>query len=246
MITQKDIELINKYLDKSLSEGELKEFQSKFKTDPEFAREVKIHTDAMITLKAAASVHADDIHVRTPVIPFCKRYKYPIAAVFVLLIGLSILIYFFGGRKTFTVYQLYSEYFQLPADLITVNSSDNLVFSQRYRTENNLPVSQIIKFAPEDLNIIESDFQQLFLAGLYFMHINDLNNSILVFQKITKGKPNIYQEEASWYLGLAYLKSCQPEEAIIQFEILQQRNSYNAKQASELIKKIRSIKQPCN
>ena len=65
--------------------------------------------------------------------------------------------------------------------------------------------------------------------------LEKFDNAIESFNFVIEDKDNLFIEQAEWYLGLIYLMDNQKKNAVEQFEIIAESDSYYAKQAGDIL-----------
>ncbi|MFK7770510.1 MAG: tetratricopeptide repeat protein [Saprospiraceae bacterium] len=240
--------LIEKYLAEEMQGMELEKFEAQLQTDAELKEELNLHRQVTETLKGEKvhqlrSVLNDvDKNWETPskkepakVVNFNFRRILTIAAAFALLVI---------GYQWFTNSDLSSE------ELYAANfETYPMLLNQRSAEENNASSvtynNAITFYNKKDFTQAEAAFAKLlqdqpdnvsfqFYQANIFLSSQNAANAIPIFQKIIDDNNPLFEEQARWYLSLAYLQLDQKENAKVLLEKIQQ-GQFRAKEASNIL-----------
>ncbi len=158
------------------------------------------------------------------------------AAVLVLFVVVRALIPSYDPEK------LYNSYFA-PFDMVSpmtrvagTNSEDK--FSQaveKYRTGDYLSAKASFT---ELLSGDSASLASRFLLGLSCLAMDEYDNAVFQLENVTK-QSSTYRKEATWYLGLAYLKKGEKERAAGCFGSLAQSPGYYNERAREILRRLK-------
>jgi len=193
-------QLIDKFIDKELSAEELEIFKKLYKENDAFRKEVKQRMNIIVGLKAAANIglkkqQPSDSKIITLIPWYKNKIAYAIAASVAVL--LMILGYLYirptPNEKLFAFY--YQE--PPPSKGITIENYDIL--------------QKIVNSSSNPDEIARYYFNYAFAA----IQKKRYNEAIECFKAIlADNNKKEYVEDATWYLGLCYLKINKPREAI--------------------------------
>jgi TolA-binding protein len=91
----------------------------------------------------------------------------------------------------------------------------------------------LVAFQKDTLNI-----SSRFFMGLTQMELGNYNQSVNILEEVA-GRQDEYLKEAKWYLGLAYLKTGNPEKASECFKMLSKSPGYYSGRAEKILRRLR-------
>ena len=251
-----DIRLIQKFLDKELTEEELRLFKDKFLNDPEFSKEVKEYTNMIIALKSADKMEKEQNHAsssepkivsmskKSTTTKFTRRSWYAIAASIILLAGLGFFINYLVNR-TVSPQDLYASYFKPYPDVISgsdlVRGTDEILLKagmSRYKSEEY--DEALIAFE----RLIERDSANnniRFYAAICYLETEETKEAILFFNSVINDTENEFSSLAKWYKALAHLKSNEITDTRTILNEIIKSNNKKSKEASELLRKLEKL-----
>lgn len=247
----KDLEHLVRYLDGELSEVDKLALIEKLKNDPSLSEKVELikDFDLMIGDKHLASFEESlkevenmyfnaNIHekpsFKTGYLIFAR-----VAAV-VLVVVSSLAYFYFADVKPQSNDKLFATYYEkMPADFstrsATVNNDGFMKAIQLYN-DNKFPEA-IVEFE----NILKTDpsnnAAKLFL-GICYTETKKYKEATVLFKSILVQNDTIFEEHASWYLSLCYIKVNKPGLARPILDKLISSHSFYREKASELKKKL--------
>jgi hypothetical protein len=207
------------YLDRELNAEESLQIEKLLKSDKMLASEMEylklaidtVRLDAIRKKVSAIKYSTDSIKSvsETPkggIVRSLSGFSLRIAAILVLFMGVTILYKYFSV-SSLTVYQkVYSDY-----ELVNVRGES---------TNNN----EVKAYMNKEWNVVieahsnekNPSNQSNFLAGIAELHLNHFPDAVQLFQTVLKAKTidNSYQEEAEYYISLAYLGNHEVSKAI--------------------------------
>lgn len=261
--------LVQRYLDKEMSDEELKQFESELKTNPELYEELLFHKEVdgaikelleeNLFIKNLEKAHASYVKTmkkggktnifsrKFAFMPEESRPKtrpivwYAAAAMATLAIGTA--SYFAIVSSKNSPAGLYAEY-KIPYEAPNVQRSGN---------ENNsedLFMSILALFNQKDYKACIANCDKLiakgdtrssifYYKGLAQLESDDAANAIANLSKTAADDQSELQQEAEWYLGLAYLKAEDSENARKQFNRIRELYPYYKDRASEILEKLK-------
>lgn len=243
MITERDLELIEAYLEKSATSAQTEEVEQRLEGDSTFRAQMEIIKElpsaVMTDVEGFRSDLKSIINENKP-IQQAKIRQLPLSKVLLALaasLALVLAINFLLNDRKPT--DLYASYFTLPPENISVRSNNdqsaNLTIaleaysSHQYNTANgqfkafleNQPQHQGARFFYSLSLLAESQFAEA-------------QNNLLLLQD----NAGSYRNSVTWYLGLIQLKLGKTSDALPYFtQLAIEENSYQ-KQAKEILKAI--------
>lgn len=211
MISEQDYILINKYLDKQLTEKELQFFEGRLSKEDALLQELKVvqsmnsyldRKDDLAFMLQQSKAIGDNYQPK--IIPLYKRKKtiLTIAASFILIIT-SIVLF----NISTSPYQQFAEHRKLSIEKAEPDEVLNQAiakFNNEYYKEA-LPILKKIN----DAEIKKPEF--ILAEGICYLELNQLNEAQNVFENLIQTE-QIYQDDGYWYLALtAFRKKEYPE-----------------------------------
>jgi len=240
-------ELIEMYHEGELIGSELETFKKRLNSDPEFAKEFKLHKDIdkaliekdVLVLRKQLQYAQKQVDEKkeSPVIPLFNRrvFHYAAAAIAVIIIAGFVLTAVI--KKPYSNEKLYSMYFK-PEDALMIKRTGNpdadkvLVLAMQNYSEGRYNEALAL-FDEADNNMTVK-----FYSGISYLEIEDVEKAIIAFQSVIDNKDNLFIEQAEWYLALCYLKMDNTKEAISFFKSISTSDGFFNNKASEILKYI--------
>lgn len=244
--------LIQKYLHSELSKAEHEVFLDLHKTDPDFAEEVKIQSvfyaarskDLKHTLRKDlenAPIHHINEKKQSKQLYLILRN---VAAI--LILGLTS-FYFFNSlsstKSTNNFQELVESHIQNRHDppFTTMNADDKLEepWKVAYRTQNySVTIDQLSKINNP------SNEQTLYLALSHmYADIPNIEKTIFELKGLLANNNNVINDEAQWFLSLAYLQSGDINNGNTLLKKIVSEESWNHKKASKLLQEFQQENQ---
>ncbi len=220
MISEKDIELIQKYANDTLSKNELKLFGEKIK-EPEFAQKARDYTLAQLSLTEAYEFQTEYFASQTN--QDSKRRYLRVATGVASLLAASIIIFFIinwftNDNKSFSKYNYLSEVSeQIPASKGSENDNYSKAINFYYKADNlkllNKNKEAKILFDSAGfyfgMNYKQSnklqDKMNLYFAGLSYIYADNINlaqkyfeQSITIFDNNEKYEKSFFFRSHRW------------------------------------------------
>lgn len=208
-----DLELIESFLDGSISESQMKVFNEKLK-NPDFKKEVEFQRNSLETIISFEKTKAknelktmldeSNIHLKVP--KYNTRIVYTGLAF--LLLALASYFIFYGDKSSDPQTVFAEAYIPFPADNEQRDFGNNTVELQRdanslYASgEYALAVLKFEELISLDMNIARN---RLFLANSY-ISIDQENKAIEILNSIKVNDDKLFVDHVDWYLLMAYLK----------------------------------------
>jgi TolA-binding protein len=242
-------DLLLKYLDGELSDGEAAALEQKLQEDAALQEKfdsLKVTTESVklfgIQQQVAAvrrqweQERAGDSKTGGRIVSMAKALRYGLlAAACIILVIVGVRYFWFSGVSSDQIYkELYVGY-ELDQSR-SVNATATPV-EKAWRQRNYEGVVKMAKINGQDK-------KELLLLGLSYLQLNQPYAAIPVFQNILQHGNSIYREDAEFYLGLAYLKNHNKVQAL---SILQKIESdpghiYHNQVSEKVIREIKSSK----
>lgn len=231
-------ELIDRYIENSLSSAEQLEFDTLLSNDDDFKKEVDLH----FNIKKVAQ-HEDDIAFRELVTGFETKKpqqkglfnaKWLAAASIVLLLGLS---YFFNVNNTVSSNELFNNYFEPYRNVIEP--------IERGTTEQNEKTMAFTAYEKGNYDEAVRLFTNLYTSTKEPYYLFYKANALLKLDRAYEALPLLKEhlktkdslaDKTPWYMALAYLKL---EDKANAKRLLQQvitEEKFNSKEAKKLLK----------
>lgn len=233
------LETIERYYNGSMAKEEQETFEKRLRQDVSFQQEVEDIKSLLLGIEMQAlNEKMDEFHedlaiqmiTGTPPSKVHFLHFRNIAAAVVIIAG-SLSFWFFNGSSS---EKLYSTYFKPDPGLPTTMSTtaeysfyDAMVSYKRgdYKTA-------ISKWEKQAVKSPNNDTLTYFL-GVANMAEKQLDKAIPYLVKSSENKSSVFQQDAQFYLGLAYLKKDNKAEAI---RYLKRSNSEHSKKLLEELK----------
>ena len=240
-ILPQELEEIEQYLFGKLPENQLLSFTKRLESDGDLRD--KVHTVRLINIGIQEDQLARDLQRfnedlnRSPQNQNVPKRNIPsiqfllAAASVLILAAIGVFLFFVNPAKE---ERLYSEYYKPDSGLISsMSTSDDYIFDRAmidYKTGEYQSAIQswnsLLKERPGN------DSLEYFIASSY-LALDNYEEAITHFKKVTTQGSSLFEADANWYLGLAYLKLKQTDKAILSIE------KSEHPQKEELLKKLR-------
>ena len=243
-------EWLVRYFDGELEGAELAAAEQKIAADPalqEALESLKLAREAVrqygLRSKVAA-VHAEmtakpvaKLHSISPVRKIF-RYGMPLAATIVLAAGIFLAYYFFSLSSD----RVYADNYH-PFEMTTVRGQDQeSPVIDAYRNRNYQEVIRLRRAAGEDSPI------PLFFSGVSYLHLNDTPAAIAdleqVLEKNRDSRLPVFEDEAEYYLALAYIRNRDYDLALPLLEKMRddEQHTYHGEITRKLIRDVKLLK----
>ncbi len=256
----KTTRIIEKYLDGTLNDEELKEFNDLIENDKEFRELLQLHKetnnaiadDAFFRLIEKLNKQYNQYMAEINITPDeslaqlekgIKRFYYKwivsVAAGF-LLIAASVLTWYLLVHPENQSDQLFAEYYQLyEPDIISRNIENSagawqhaLLLYKYHKWHQADSTFSVI------LSLDSTDTAALFYSGMIAVELNQYKDAIQKMQKVINIGDSGYKIHARWYLGLLYCKTNETEKAREALLPLVSSENYYSKKARKLLRRL--------
>ena len=250
---------IERFFNGTLNQEEIANFEKRRATDKEFDNEVILYRQALNVIKAGArnrmkqrlddmgSSHQEPTKIRT--LGGQRqgfRYWYAVAASILFLTAIGIFTYknILAPPSTPTLASLYDYYYEVPkADLaMTRGDTDNPAGADwnlaigKYSEGQFADALVVFRSLLENPSFTRTSTANFYL-GICYLNLGIADSAVYSFNKVSQSSSLV--QDASWYLGMSYLKSEDRTGAENVFkEISLDGKHYKKKEAQEILRKL--------
>ncbi|WP_025743933.1 tetratricopeptide repeat protein [Aquimarina pacifica] len=245
--TQDLFEHIDQYLSGSLKGKDLESFTNSLKSDKSLQIEVERHSIIRTALQNEGTINFrknieridQEIENEKMVQKTHKQKSFwspsKIAAIFIVLIGLSSIFWFYNSDKKdlFAAYYVAYPMTELTRGESTVENLQKEI-AQDYK--NGAYQKVIPSLVRLTTNQPTNDQLKIYLGNSY-LNTNQEDKAAVLFATFTK--ENTFYKDAQWFLALSYLKQKKNDKAILILENLVSFESLYKNKAQNLLKDLR-------
>lgn len=243
--------LIEKFLAKEMQGEELKKFEDQLQNDVELKEELVLHRQLTETLKGER-VHelrnvlkevdknweAPSKKDSAKIVKFSFRRVLTIAAA----VALFMISYQWFTNSNLSPEEIYASNFETYPMLLNQRSAEEnttssvtynnaiTFYNKREYAQAEAAFEKLLQDQPDNISF------QFYQANI-FLASQNAADAIPVFQKILDGNNPLFEEQARWYLSLAYLQLGQKENAKALLEKIQQ-GQFQANEASNILQSL--------
>jgi tetratricopeptide (TPR) repeat protein len=228
----KNIDILNKFLEKKLTDIEKVEFKTLYENNQEFCNEVKIHLNMIASIKAA-----DRININTEKSKLLRisRTWLGIAATlafFVVLTGILLIT-----NKPFSNDKIFTEnYSPLKGIETTLGETDaEILTTISFDFYSSNDFENAVKFFEKLDDSLET---YMIFTGICYLELNKFAEAEIIFNKVAASE-SIFINDANWYLALTYLKLKDEEKAIDKLEEISKSTSQYSGKAKEILEELK-------
>lgn len=249
----KDLEQLVQYLDGELNEVEKKQLVEKLKNDPSLSEKLDLikDVDQLIgdkhlenfeeSLKEIETLYFKNKDKESSARTSKKLEWLRAAAIFIVLVAAGAYFVFQINNDSLTTDELFTAYYEkMPADFTTRSEemvNDDFIIAIKLYNENKYQQA-IVEFN----KILEKDpsntAARLFL-GICYTETKQFDSASGHFKNIIEKHDPIFEEHASWYLALCYIKTNKPDSAKQLLNKLVNTRSFYIKKATDLLSELR-------
>lgn len=262
--------LVQKYLDKEMSKEEITAFEEELKVNPDLYEELLFHKEVdnaikelieeNMFLKNLEKAHSSYLktmakggktNIFNRKFAFMPKENRPktksivwyaaAAAVTILIIGTGIFFALQSGNNSPD--RLYAEY-KIPYEVSGIQRSGK-------NNGEDLYLTALALFEQKDYNASIANFDKLiaqgnakssvyYYKGLALLETDNAKEAVKNLQKTAADSQSELQQEAEWFLGLAYLKAGDVQNAKKQFTHIEEHYPYYKEKAGEILKKLKN------
>ena len=241
----KNIDLIYKYFENTLSNKELLIFNDLLESDALFKREFIFQKDLK---KAIASNQKDTLKTllqgfeekfRNQKNVFFLQKKWLLAASIILLIGVG---FWWNTTSSLTTKQLYAQNFEPYRNIVQPvvrGSSSNTFKYKAFVAYENKEYNKAIDL----FNLVENSNEEgiQFYKAMSYLSLNKSAKAIALLTPITTlNKKARFSEMANWYLALAYLNNGENKKAMDNFSLIANNSEdvFKKEEAKRMVKSL--------
>lgn len=239
-LSDSEIELIEKYIDNSLSDEESNLFQQKIQQSIKFSDQLELAQKAIndikegyqaLSKKELFEIYHQSKKDRQNKVRFNNR-TFIAASVSLLMLCM---FYWYGSyyKANDTLYYAYYEVYPATPSARGGHETTNLAMDY-YRMQNYKEA--LMYFAPETF---QDEDQLMLYTGNCYLNLNEEKRAIETFTQGLESKDQVVRNYAKWYLALSYLKDKQPEKAKNELSEIVKENQIYSEEASSLLEQIR-------
>lgn len=229
-------ELIDKYLQNKIDEGDLHKLEQLFEDKPGIKRLVAeekklvsaLETNKIIDLRQ----HLMSVSSKTPASHKKKNGFWLAAASVSVLVASMVYFFYFSGSSP----SLYDQYYD-PYPAVGIQRSANSEADDGLTLYTNGQYKEAL-LAFDSINFSARPAYYLFKGNCH-LQLNQVDEAIESFNMlINESEDVILMQHAQWYLALAYLKGSQKGELTVLLQGIDKSNGIYSKEAKALLKKI--------
>ena len=246
-----DIDKIDKYLKKQLSEQERRDFEQQMENDPDLAKEVALQQDVMEGIDAYFSkglkrnlqeLEKEIRHNQTEVVRKKRRWFSWVTAIaasvlMVLLAGYFILFSKPDNQELFQAYYQPYPNIVAPAERSENGADEDTQPFRLYESGNYSAAIPAFEIALETAEEQEKPALH-FYYGLSLLHLGKTAPAIEHLQLVSKQEDSPFALPAQWYQALAFLKNNDPVRAKAILEELRNSDTIYQKKSMELLEEL--------
>jgi len=239
-----DIVLIENFLDGKLSPDERTRLELRLREDAVFERQVREFAELKKgienvgrreLLSELQSWEKKEEPVKSRQV-FLSNTKIAIGIAALLLVGLS--SYFLWPAQSHD--ELFQRYFEPYPNIIMpqvrgADSSDSTMIAKAFAAYDRGQWEAALDY----FNKADTTLHLRLYTGICYLALNQSNNAISSFEEAIEND-SIFNEQAQWYLGLAYLKSGNSRRAKELFEVIARGGSSYKFKSTDILNHIKS------
>jgi tetratricopeptide (TPR) repeat protein len=248
------VALIDRKINKEITNEELEQFDELLKTNPQLNEELQLHMDVNDAIKEIDVIdirqNLNDLYELTQkgkeapsVIKSLFRSKLHriAAAAFVLILMFGTLsLILLNIEQPVSNENLFKIYYQPDAALLIRGQAEDKLLIEGFQKYENRDYNGALILFNQILEKDPSNVPVQLYAGIANIEVGKYRNALKPFNYIVSHNHNLYVEKAKWYAGLCYLKLNNNEKACEIFKEISTSNSsykYKAKNIIGSIKK---------
>lgn len=251
---EKDIELIERYLEESLNPAELIEFEERLSLDEDFKKSFETYKTLINGLKysgqkqllqrlkkveASLTVHESFVKRRWG-IPVKKFYSYSAAATILLLLTFT---FIFIARHNPSPAEVFEKNFQTYPNVVMPttrgdNSNKNDKQTAFYLYDSEKFSEAAIHF--DRLLKAEKDPAFLLYSALSYMETGNFDLAIERL-KYMLNENSDYKVQGEWFISLAYIAKNEPNNAKPYLESLKSQNTSYSKKSAKILEDLQLV-----
>jgi len=187
-------------------------------------------------------VQPDDKVVQMPARPSRQMFLRIAAAVLLLLLPLSIVLYW-GSCNENRLYSEYVDAIEVKSNELAVRGNTDTVkkaevFYQGLQAFDAKNYQKSVTCFNTALGGNPDDLQIMFFSGLANLKAGHTDEAIPLLEKVLTNKNSGYETDAAWYLALAYLKKGDKDRVRSLLSLVLASDNYYNQKAAELLGKL--------
>lgn len=246
---QNDIDdLVLRYIFGQMDDAECKQFEDELNNNPELQNVYKLHLEINKYIDDHEAKVVKDRIIEAENHYFSKNPRkiqltwFYRAAIFILLLTSVGIIYWLSRDKSpVNSGELYSQFYE-PYDITIDYRSDINLLSDTFRIAleayDNKAYQQALPMFEFFIDSNEEGSSAHFFAGICSMEMGQFERAINHFQELLKHHNMMFQQQASWYLALCYLKTNQKTHSKRLLNQISKDYKFKKKEAGDLLDKL--------
>ena len=246
LLSDHDIDLIQRYIDNNLSDDELTLVKSRI-ADKEFYDELKLQKtiasglEEQQRLKLREELKGSLRNVKIDVDDFRegKSVRWYWAAAAVVALAVVSLIYFLPSPKEAagSLFQAYYKPYPI-APLVRGDNTQTTEVLEKYNTGDYTGAAELLTGSISKASSEEEKIYLKLLLGNCYLNTNQLQNAMLLFKEVMESKELLLAQHATWYYALALVRNNEIDKAVTVLNDIIELKSMYAGQALELQKSL--------
>lgn len=250
----KDLEQLVQYLDGDLNDYDRQQLTEKMRVDASLREKLDFikDVDRVIGDNELSSFeeclndvensffNRQTLEEPKPAYKFKRTYIMRAAAVAAIVVATALTFILIQDRLIYSHDKIFASYYEkMPVDFATRSNEifkDDFTDAIKYYNQNNYKEA-IIHFEKVLKKDPTNNAAKLFL-GICYTETKQYKNAAGQFHTIIQQKDPIFEEHASWYLSLCYIKTDNPKLAKNILHNLVNTHSFYTAKASELLKQL--------
>lgn len=245
-------ERIERYLDGKLTAEEMSVFETQLQTDEELAKAFSLEETARLIIATAGreelrnrlDTYESAFEKKTSSVKVLKpknRQWFPLAAVLLALIAVSLWLFIPGGETSNDLFAAHFDIYRSPSTVRGKESKDVWQeATEAYTSSDYAKAAMLFQKSLDDPNTIP--YLAEFYRGISLLAEvpPQAQTALAAFEKVLQSD-NDYQQQAMWYQALALLHLQRNGEAKKALTDLQNTGSYKDTQVKELLEELSSV-----
>jgi tetratricopeptide (TPR) repeat protein len=257
-------ELIEKYLNGELDEAGRIEFEEKLRTDSEFAEIYSFEknfknlegTERELVFRENLSTILDSVRQEDKFGDYEPKiikpesshrmtkffsYKYRIAAAVLVLISLSVILFYLLTNSGSREDRLFARYYEsYPVDFISRSDTDSIALESAYVLYQNRDFQSALSVFIRELAEHPENENIRFYAGICYMNQKQFERACGMLSLLANQPGGSMFEQAQWYYALAALKTGIEKEKVIQlFSTIAASGKFKSEKAKRIIAELK-------
>lgn len=263
--SSKDRDLVQRYLNKEMSDDEIKLFEEEIKNNPELYEELLFQKDVEQSIKElieenlfiknleiAHQEYLESLKKEKKVsifnryyslLPKDKRQKplwYSAAAIAIMVFGLALyLVYQNNSIKPERIYSEYKTDYSIPYLQRSVENNETNDLNDALQSFSEKQYLEAVTAFDKLISKNKYLSTVFYFKGLALLELGNTNSAIEYLKKASTYKESEFIAEVEWNLALAYLKNNDLKNAEMQFNKVRNKYQFYAGKSEEILNKIK-------